>query len=185
MLLGMSIFLIFFKVGHFTMDNASTNLTMMQELEIMFRKRDIDFDATDQHIMCYAHIVNLSSGRVIKGTTGIDVAGHDEDWFSPVLPLPNSPGEQSYTDAVAHDPIALGHNVMQVIRAFEKCHEAFHEVIENGNVRGWFVVGKPPKQNTITIKPKELLRDVVTKWDSVYHMLNRLCKMRPIRFFLP
>jgi hypothetical protein len=47
MLLMMSIFLIFFKVGHFTMDNASTNLTMMQELEIMFRKCDIDFDATD------------------------------------------------------------------------------------------------------------------------------------------
>jgi hypothetical protein len=135
--------------------------------------------------MCYAHIVNLSFGRVIEGTTGIDVAGHNKDWFSPVLPPPNSPGEQSYADAVTRDPIALSRNVVRVIHASGKHREAFHKVIENGNARGWFVVGEPPKQNTITIKPKELLRDVVTRWDSVYHILNRLREMRPVCFSLP
>ena len=154
----------------------------MQELEIMFRKREVDFDATDRHIMCYAHIVNLSSGRVIEGATGVDAADHDEDWCSPLPPPPNSPNEQSYADAVARDPIALGRNVVRVIRASGKRREAFNEVIQNGNTRGWFVVGESPKQSTITIKPKELLRDVVTRWDSVYHMLNRLREMRPVRF---
>ena len=52
LLLEMSIVLIFFKASHFTMDNASSNLTMMQELEIMFRKHEVDFNATDRHIMC-------------------------------------------------------------------------------------------------------------------------------------
>ena len=183
MLLGMGTLLILLKVGHFTTDNASANITMMQELETMFAERDIDFDATDRHIMCYAHIVNLSSGRVIEGATRIDVANHDEDWFSPLPPPPSSPDEQSYADAVARDPIALGRNVVQVIRASGKRREAFNEVITNGNARGWFVVGEPPMQNTIIIKPKELLRDVVTRWDSVYHMLNRLREMRPVCFF--
>jgi len=158
---------------------------MMLELETMFAERDLDFEATDRHIMCYAHIVNLSSGRVIQGATGVDVANHDEDWFSPLPPPPSSPDEQSYTDAVARDPIALGRNVVRVIRASGKRREAFNEVITNGNARGWFVVGEPPRQNIITIKPKELLRDVVTRWDSVYHMLNRLREMRPVCFFLP
>ena len=123
----------------------------------MFRKCEVDFDATDRHIMCYAHIVNLSSGHVIEGTTGVDAADHDEDWCSPLLPPPNSPNEQSYANAVARDPIALGHNVVQVIRASGKHRKAFNEVIQNGNTRGWFVVGESPKQSTITIKPKELL----------------------------
>jgi hypothetical protein len=173
----MSIHLIFFKASHFTTDNVSLNLTMMQELEIMFRKCDFDFDATDRHIMCYMHIMNLSSGCVIEGATGVDAADHDKDWCSPLPPPPNSPNEQSYANAVAHDPIALGHNVVRVIRASGKCREAFNEVIQNGNARGWFVVGESLKQSTITIKPKELLQDVVTRWDSVYHMLNRLHEM--------
>ena len=43
----MSVFLIFFKAGHFTMDNASVNGTIMQEIVILFNECEIDFDATD------------------------------------------------------------------------------------------------------------------------------------------
>jgi hypothetical protein len=43
-------FLIFFKAGHFKMNNASTNLTMMKEIKIMLNEHDIDFDAIDRHI---------------------------------------------------------------------------------------------------------------------------------------
>jgi hypothetical protein len=182
MLLGMSILLIFFKAGHFTMDNASVNYTMMQELEIMFNERDIDFDAADRQIMCYRHIVNLSSGRVIEGATKAAATATtdcDEDCSGP--PPPDLPGQQSYDDALARDPIALSRNVVRAIRASGTQRNAFDEVITDGNKNKWFLVGQPL---TVTkIVPKQLLRDVCTRWDSVYQMLNRLREMRPVRFF--
>ena len=176
----MNIYLMSFKAGHFTTDNASANSTMMQEMERMYKERNIDFDATDRQVMCYEHIVNLSSGRVVEEATSIAAVDLDEDWSGP--PPPNLPDQQSYDDAVARDPIALGRNVVRIIRASGTRRDAFNEVIENGNARGWFVVGQPPNQNTITVKPKQLLRDVRTRWDSVYYMLNRLREMRPVRF---
>ena len=176
----MNIYLMSFKAGHFTTDNASMNSTMMQEMERMYKERDIDFDATDRQVMCYEHIVNLSSGRVVEEATSIAAVDLDEDWSGP--PPPNLPDQQSYDDAVARDPIALGRNVVRIIRASGTRRDTFNEVIENGNARGWFVVGQPPNQNTITVKPKQLLRDVRTRWDSVYYMLNRLREMRPVRF---
>lgn len=179
-LIGVSIFLKSFKVGHFTMDNASSNTTMMQELERKCKERDIDFDAADRQVMCYEHVVNLSSSRVIEEATSVAAVDLDEDWSGP--PPPNSPDQQSYDDAIARDPIVLGRNVVRIIRASGTRHDAFNKVIENGNARGWFVVGQPPNQITIMVKPKQLLRDVRTRWDSVYYMLNRLREMRPVCF---
>jgi hypothetical protein len=140
-----------FKAGHFTTDNASANNTMMQKMERMYKECDIDFDATDRQVMCYEHIVNLSSGRVVEEATSIAAVDLDEDWSGPPL------DQQSYDDAVACDPIALSHNIVRIIRASRTRRDTFNEVIKNGNARGWFVVGQPLNQNTIAVKPKQLL----------------------------
>jgi hypothetical protein len=144
-----------FKASHFTMDNSSVNNTMMQEMERMYKEHDIDFDATDLQVMCYEHIVNLSSGCVVEEATSIAAVDFGEDWSGP--PLPNLVDQQSYDDAVACDPIALGRNVVRVIRTSKTSCNTFSKVIENGNVGGWSVVGRHPNQNTITVKPKQLL----------------------------
>jgi hypothetical protein len=89
------------------MDNAGTNHTMMQEMETKFKECDIMFDAIDQQVMCYGHILNLSLGHVIKGVTSVAA---DKDWVGP--PLPNSLDQQSYDDAITHDLITLGCNVV-------------------------------------------------------------------------
>ena len=39
---------------------------MMVVLAKMLEERDVPFDAVDRQINCYAHIVNLSSRRVVK-----------------------------------------------------------------------------------------------------------------------
>jgi len=57
------------KVGHFTMDNASNNRTMMEQLEPMLASHNIPFDATDCRIMYFAHVINLCSGHVIRAVT--------------------------------------------------------------------------------------------------------------------
>jgi len=58
-------------VGHITLDNASNNDTMMKVLKTMLAACDVSFDAYDHWIMCFTHIINLSSGWVIDAASGM------------------------------------------------------------------------------------------------------------------
>ena len=148
------------------MDNAMNNAAMMQELETILKTHDIDFDAKDRRIMCFAHIINLCSGRVIRNLTD-KIA--DKDGGS---------SSESDHDIVPSNPIARARAVVQVIRGSGARRDAFDELIKNGNDGKWFKRGKPPQ--VVQLKPLQLLRDVPTRWDSVYHMLRRLREMRPV-----
>jgi hypothetical protein len=122
---------------------------MMEALQRKLDNRDITFDAVDRRIMCFAHIINLSSGKVI-----------------------------SAADNLESKPIGHSRQVVRGIRFSGKRREAFRETVQNGNSKGWFKVGNPPK--TILVEDLQLLRDVRTRWDSVFFMLNRLREMRPV-----
>ena len=67
---------------------------MMEVLEEMLEERDVPFNAIDRRINCYAHVINLSSGRVVK-------AINDD----------NTPLES---------PIGLGREVVRAIRVSGK-----------------------------------------------------------------
>jgi hypothetical protein len=58
------------------------------------------------------------------------------------------------------------------------CRDVFNEAITNSNNRGWFKTGQPPA--VVKVKTVQLLRDVHTRWDLTYLMLNRLCEMHPV-----
>jgi hypothetical protein len=150
-----------FKVGHFTMDNASNNVTMMEKLSLLLVARDIAFDEFDRRIMCFGHVVDLTSGRVIKESS--------EKKNKATLPVP----PQSL-----RDPINLARNVVRVIRASGARRDAFDAVIENGNKKHLFKQGRPPK--VVTLNKLQLLRSVPTRWDSVYLMLRRLRELQPV-----
>lgn len=98
--------------------------------------------------MCYAHIINLSSGNVVSA---------------------DGEGE----DASEH---AIG--AVRAIRSSGKRREAFDEMVRLGNSKGWFKVGNPPK--IVLLKELQLLRNVPTRWDSIFLMLNRLREMRAV-----
>jgi hypothetical protein len=140
---------------------------MMEFLETMLRDRDIAFDAVDRRVMCFAHVVDLSSGQVTRNAD--NTIGGDMDDSS-----------QSDDETANSGPIGRARNVVRLIRGSGMRREAFEEVIRNGNDRGWFKEGQPPK--AVKIKSLQLLRDVRTRWDSVYLMLNRLREMRPVSF---
>jgi len=154
-------------VGHFTLDNATNNGMMMRHLEEILRNRDIVFNAVNCKIMCFAHVIDLCGKQVTRHAS--DMVDSDED-----------DSHQSDYEAAATDPIACGRDVVQVIRGLGAHREVFNEVIQNGNDRGWFKQGMPPA--VVKVESLELLRDVRTHWDSVFLMLNRLCKMRPVSF---
>lgn len=165
-----------FKVGHFTMDNASNNDTMMKELARLLQDRDIAFDYADRRIMCFGHVIDLSSGRVVSGLSrpGSRRAEHFfEDWVEATEPT-----EPTYDDAIKRDIISHARTVVRVIRGSGMRRDAFDELIVNGNAKEWFKEGEPPK--TVQLHILQLLRDVQTRWDSEYYMLNRLRELRPV-----
>lgn len=149
------------------MDNASNNTTMMQELEVLLEARDIPFDAADRRIMCFAHVVDLSSGHVVRALA--DRAKAQKKVSS---------DSDSDSEPPPTDPIAHARKVVRAIRSSGMRHDAFEEVILNGNDKGWF---KNADGLVVKIPFLQLLRDVLTRWDSVCHMLNRLCELRHVR----
>ena len=136
------------------MDNASNNDTMMWELSSLLNECEIDVDAVDRRVMCYGHVVDLTSGCVIKNSE--DREGNHDD----------------------REPIALGRDVVRTIRASNARRESFDTVIENGNRKHLFMKGEPPRP--VIVKKLELLRSVSTRWDSVYQMLRRLRELQPV-----
>jgi hypothetical protein len=81
---------------------------------------------------------------------------------------------QTFDDACAQDPIARLRKIVMKIRSSGQRRDAFMTWIETGNKSGLFVVNNRP----VEIPPRQLLRDVRTRWDSTYLMLKRCIEMR-------
>ena len=91
--------------------------------------------------------------------------------FVPMVPSVDA-DKQTFKEAVKRDPIALGQAVVWSICASSQRHRNFEETIKDGNMKHWF--GVNDKDKFIVIPFLRLLRDVKTRWDSVYSMINWL-----------
>ena len=98
------------QAGHWTLDNAANNGTFLEELEILFRERDIDFDHLDRRIMCFPHVINICCQHVIAKFTNVDLVD-----LAHMAELPSAADGQSFEDAVSSDPIARGWNIVCVL----------------------------------------------------------------------
>ena len=92
----------------------------------------------DHHVMCFAHVVDLTLGHVIH-----KVKAYDRDVVNDAEP-PST-------------PIELTRFVVRVIWASGMHWAAFDEVIINGNNKHWFKQGEPPK--VVKVEQMQLLRD--------------------------
>lgn len=157
------------KVGHFTLDNASNNIAAMRELGILLAARDIPFDAVDRRIPCFPHIINICVSHTIKAYTTADFSHVAPTW---VDFLGNVVVKEEYVQALATDPIATGRDIIRIIRASGQRRKGFHDTIINRNSNQWYT------GNTTQVPVVELLRDVKTRWDSTFFMINRLRALR-------
>ena len=135
--------------------------------------------------MCYGHVVDLSSGRVIDAVTSTKASDWDE--LPELVPADDDDddeddeednGGDNNGEPNIRDPIALARSVVHVIRASGARHDAFDIVIDNGNARGLFKQGHLGE--VVILKKLQLLQQVCTRWDSVYSMLRHLCEMQPV-----
>jgi hypothetical protein len=163
-------------VGHFTLDNASNNTTFMMEFGKRLELRDIPFDYADRQISCFAHVINIACQHLLSGLTNSELAD-SEDLLVPIAS--EVPRQQTFAQALQRDPVALGRNLVRVFRSSGQRRALFDDIIRDGNVKGWFTVGNPPVP--AKLRQVQLLRDVKTRWDSVYFMLHRLRELRPVR----
>ena|ERR1700727_1301091 len=148
----------------------------MEELAKLLQSRDIDFDPLDRRIMCFPHIINICVQDVIANFTNTELAEAAAEFVS-ALPL-GLPDRQTFEEAVQRDPVALGCNIVRVLRNLGQRRDLFDDIVRDGNDKEWFQVGDPPV--TVELPLVQLLRDIITRWDTVYYMVRRLCEMRPV-----
>ena len=80
------------------------------------------------------------------------------------------------------DPLRRARRLIQFLRSSDQRREGLRKFIEDGNCRGWFTGKDNGKRIVLHVPQLELLRDVKTRWDSVYMMLERLRQLRPVSF---
>jgi hypothetical protein len=99
----------------------------MEELAKLLQSRDIDFDPLDHRIMCFPHIINICVQHVIANFTNIELAEAAAEFVS-ALPL-GLPNRQTFEEAVQRDPVALGRNIVRVLRNSGQQRDLFDDIV--------------------------------------------------------
>ena len=68
---------IFLQILAVTTDNASNNITFLQEVAIELAD-SIKFDNNNQHVRCLAYIINLAAQEVLKSLKAISSTSDNE-----------------------------------------------------------------------------------------------------------
>ena len=116
--------------------------------------------------MCFAHMINLCSGHVICAVTD---GAMDNDAYS----LSSNDDDDAHSSSSddtppAPNPIQVACAVVRAIQGSGQRRTNFEKLIAQGNSSGWFKEGR----QSVQLKNLQLLRNVRTRWDSVYYMLE-------------
>ena len=195
--------------SHWTLDMAANNNTFIQSLGDLHTAElpDVAFDPKECRIQCFPHIINTCVQHTIKAlNNGIDTDIDDSDEAENDSEPEGNDDEESENDSEESDGegsddngngntgaadkgnIAIHADLLNKIRALVKGirasgqrQEHFNNVIQGGNQYGWW---KDGEGKSIIINPRQLLRDVRTRWDSTYQMLVRVRELRQVSLLL-
>jgi hypothetical protein len=84
---------------------------------------------------------------------------------------------RAWYSGLKRDPLKRARRVVRILRSSDKRKQEFTRVIDQGNESGWF---KSADGEVVVIPHLELLRDVRTRWDSVFYMIERLLALRQV-----
>ena len=105
----------------------------MQKLEPLFKECEIPFDAKNNRIGCFPHIINIIAQHVMKKVSS-SVAPDADDAFiferarNPDIHVPPA----SYEEACASDPLDQVHKIIVAIHASGQRHNNFNNWIRLG-----------------------------------------------------
>lgn len=175
----------------------------MDELQTLLNKRGTvettKFDPVKQRIRCYAHIINICSGHIIaaitpkskskskskSNDTDDESADSESDTDDDELELPDiyDLNPEEWLEGIKRNPLMRARRIIRLIRSSDQRREAFRTFIDTGNSSELFTARDASGQIVLVqVQNLQLLRDVKTRWDSVYLMLQRLRQLRPVSY---
>ncbi|KAJ7675195.1 ribonuclease H-like domain-containing protein [Mycena rosella] len=177
------------QMGHFTMDNASNNATFMTHLALLLAERGVlDFNAKENYIRCFAHIINLASQTVIRAMEKQDSHVQHSDTETESESDDDTPGLAVRARRRA-GPIRRARKTVAFIRKSGQRRDELLSIIKTGNETQLWTevreVGVNVEQVPVALSEVTVLLDVKTRGDSVFFMLRHLRYLRqPVtRFF--
>jgi hypothetical protein len=128
------------------------------------------FPAVNFLLRCFPHIINRCTERILSSLT------NEELILEAASTISDEKERDDYLSAFRRNPISLCRDMVRVIRSSGQRRELFDEIRSEGNRRGWWgkVIGEDGKETDKIIDTRQLLRDVRTRWDSVYFMIRRV-----------
>jgi hypothetical protein len=88
-------------------------------------------------------------------------------------------GDSEWFAGIKRDPLKRARRIIRLLRSSDQRREGFRKFIRDGNERQWFFEKtESGKRRPVQVPLLQLLRDVKTRWDSVYMMLQRLRLLR-------
>lgn len=147
----------------------------MRKLSELLGARGIQFPADERHIMCLPHVLNTCSKHVAEQYLKADLLRvPDVAWIDQ---FGQTIDKHAYIESLQQDPINCARRLVKAVRASCRRREEFASTIQNGNeVKLW--VNEDGER--MVMPDYELLRDVQTRWDSIYTMIYRLQEMRQV-----
>jgi hypothetical protein len=157
----------------------------------------MDFDPSKNHICCYAHIINICSSHIIASVTSatskalddfsndLDECDVDPDpdpnHIIDELALPScyndrgSPNLRWWFMSIKCNPLKHAQRLVCFLCSSDLHKQGLQDFITLRNEQKWFMTMDKDGNPILDIVPHlELLRDVKTRWDSVYMMLQHL-----------
>lgn len=170
------------------MDRASNGVASMQPLAPKLIPHGGNIDPASATIFCFAHCISTTGKAVVEAL----VKPNKENQWLPSISQLSTPfeagpgwtpplviGEQSFAQALEHDPVSIGRGIVTTIRGSHLRLEAFHSILEDGNKSLWYGVKLEP-EDMDKVPDKKPIQDVATRFSSTFLMIRRLRLLRRV-----
>ena len=88
-----------------------------------------------------------------------------------------------WSTALKRNPLKRARKLIRFLRASDQRRGLLRTTIIDGNEHRWFFLkSKKGIREQVDLPVVQLLKDVKTRWDSVYLMLERLITLRPVSY---
>lgn len=163
------------------MDNASNNWVCIEKLGQLLVKWEFEiaFEPDQCRVMCHLHLINLCTKHACEGFMAVDISEIEHSITTDMVkrctstekpvPLDEHVSKQDYLEVIHSNPLETACSLVHAIRASGLQRDTFKERIKVGNEQGWY---KYPLGMNVPLV--ELLQEVLTCWEMLLFMLNRL-----------